>query len=1162
MPRLSLYLLGTPQIEHGSAPVRLSQRKPLALFAYLGVTAAPHTRDHLATLLWPDAQSDRALAYLRNALWQLNQTPIGEWIDVERDLLALRSAPDLTIDVVRFHEQLASTDRHGHTSSVVCPDCIAPLTEAVDLYRGDFMAGFSLQDSAAFDEWQFFQAQQLHQKVTDALQKLTHYHGERSREELLLAIDYARRWLALDPVDEAAHRELIKLYALTDQRAAALRQYETCVRALMDEIRVGPSKATVDLYRQVRSGSLASIGALPPDTDTPPTVVHVIEPHPQSRPALPTPPTPFVGRREELTEVCRLLEQPTCRLLSLVGAGGIGKTRLALEAAQRTSLRSTEDRPDGVVFIPLNGISTVAAAIAAIGECLNPQLVRPYLAHLDAAQPLTTLSRAGRPPEEELLDYLRPKQLLMVLDNLEQLIVTPAGESTTPRIVGLIDTILQTAPGVQLLITTRERLALRSEWVYTVTGMTRPTGDVATYESFGAIQLFIQSARRAVIGFDPTPDDLNSIARICRRVEGFPLAIELAASWTKILSCQDIAEEVMASFDFLSTTLRDVPERHRSLRTIFEHTWTLLPEEERGPLSKLAVFRAGFTREAAREIAGASLMTLSALMDRSILHESGSEATRNQLGRRYELHEMLRQYAEEKLRATPDAYRETCEGHSRYYLGWLSSLEAALKGAEQRQTLELLNREVENVRAAWEWAADHGMFSALQQAFFSLILFFESSDRYTEAMRLLASTARAIGSEEEDGKPRYLLGLIHAGEGRILSSLNRYGEAETALLKALALLEPAGESAGLAYALSQAAFAVPGTRQTRMERLERSLAFYERRGDAYGQAEALTGLAQLVADRGDDYRASETYLVQALSLNRQLGSAWGTAEDLMLFGTLAECRGDRSLAREHYGEALALFRELGNLRGISAALFSAADVERKLGEYPAARKMFSEAAALAQEIGHHQLNAMAVQRIGLLAFEVGDYTTAESAVREAKEALPNREGFDSLVRVLDSELGIIAVARGDIATAREYLGRGDPHNQWNEIALGRLAVLTGDATAARTHFGRAIASSLAANGFAAETQRAAIPLVLICLADLETKEGHFSSAAVLLASALEHPLIHHHMRVQAQALLDILRDTLTPDVLSAAMAEGSARDPEALAARVLANEMGAHTASL
>ncbi len=247
-------------------------------------------------------------------------------------------------------------------------------------------------------------------------------------------------------------------------------------------------------------------------------------------------------------------------------------------------------------------------------------------------------------------------------------------------------------------------------------------------------------------------------------------------------------------------------------------------------------------------------------------------------------------------------------------------------------------------------------------------------------------------------------------------------------------------------------------------------------------------------------------------------------------------------------------RDLGNLRGISTALYSAADLERKLGNYETAREMFTEAAALAQEIGNAQFSALAVQRLGLLAFEVDDFATAERYLHEAIATVPRSESTAYLVQFLESELGIIAVAKGDVAAARQYLTRGDPGNLWSDIALGRLAAASGDGTTARAHFGKATRSSLATNSFGVATQRAAIPLVLICMADLDIREGHPESAAPLLGSALQHPLIHHHMQVQAEALLDTLRGILAPDVLSAALIEGQAKDPEVVAAEILAED--------
>ena len=332
------------------------------------------------------------------------------------------------------------------------------------------------------------------------------------------------------------------------------------------------------------------------------------------------PATPFVGREADLAELAGLLATPACRLLTLIGPGGVGKTRLALRAAAEA--RAAGAFPDGVHVVALQPLASADLLAGAVADAAG-------------------LAPAGaRDPTEHLRDGLRGRAALLVLDNFEHLLEGAA----------LLPPILAAAPGVRLLVTSREALALQEEWRYPVQGLPYPAGagaaDLEGPEDYAAVRLFAERARRVRRDFSLAEEGAD-VARLCRLVEGLPLALELAAAWTSVLSCAEIAADLALGLDVLATRLRDVPERHRSMRAVFDGSWARLDDHQRAVLARLSVFQGGFRREAAEAVAGAAPATLAALVDGSLLHLEP--------GGRYQLHELLRQYAEERLWERPEA---------------------------------------------------------------------------------------------------------------------------------------------------------------------------------------------------------------------------------------------------------------------------------------------------------------------------------------------------------------------------------------------------------------------------------------------------------------------------------------------------------------------------
>jgi predicted ATPase/DNA-binding SARP family transcriptional activator len=748
MYSLRISLLGVPRVERDGKAVPIRRRKVLALLAYLAVTRQPHSRDGLATMFWPESDQSSALANLRRDLSRLKRAVGDQALDVDRLQIALLRQTDpstssgqgVWLDVEAFKRRLAASHAHGHAAAELCAKCAEALTEAVSLYTGDFMAGFSLPDSLEFDEWQFFQAEGLRQSFAEAVEKLAQWHTAQGEVEQ--GIEYARRWVALDPLQEQAQRQLMRLYARSGQQAAAVRQYQECARLLQEELGVEPEPETTALYEAIRTKQFP--------------------PAPARRHKLPPQATPFVGREEELADLRRLLlEEPACRLLTLVGPGGIGKTRLALEAAAGT----LDAYSDGVYFVPLASVGGTEFIVAAIAEALG-------------------LNFSGAvAPKLQLLDHLREKRLLLVVDNLEHLLEG----------VGLFSEILSAAPQATLLMTSRERLNLREEWVYEVQGLPCPGPVLApeSVEAYSAMRLFLQRARQADAHFALNEEDVPALARICQLVDGMPLALELAAAWARSMSPPEIVREIQGNLDFLSTSLRNVPERHRSLRAIFEESWKQLADAEKGTLSKLSVFRGGCSREAAEVVAGArapcgsrvgtTWPLLASLVDKSLLRRTDSG--------RYEMHELIRQFAAERLAADAAAREELQDRHCTYYASFLEGRIPAMEGDRQREALAEIAVEIGNVRAGWQYALTHLRLDALEAFHWGLALFYWLRGWFEEARDTFEAAAGVLECEPDVAECQEMMVQILVSYSTHCQFLGQIEPAEAALQKGLAVAE-------------------------------------------------------------------------------------------------------------------------------------------------------------------------------------------------------------------------------------------------------------------------------------------------------------------------------------------------------------------------------------
>ena len=907
--------------------------KPLLLLAHLALEG-PASRRDLADLFFMGAKDPRdslstALRYLRR---------------VSPDLIRVRDhevEARLVCDAAELLELLDAGE----------------LKQAVERYGGPFAKGIGLALGAELEEWVYATREYLASGTREAHLRL----GETlaARGQIEAAVGHAEVAYALEGAPEPEVEQFGRIYAL---------------------LHLGKSLKAAEVKRAANTFGidLATAGDAASDRWRPQSAVAPPPPH-----NLPAPTDSFVGRDPELLEIGDLLAEPYCRLLTLHGAGGVGKSRLAIQVAH--DRLDAHQFDDGVFFVTLDALTSADQIPLSIAEALGMSL------------------QGTEEPLAQIKANLKDKHALLILDDYEQFI----DDALLPA------ELLAACPHVKIIVTSRERLKLQEEHVLSLEGLPIPDAEAGVDEAqfVEALMLLVHRAKKAKLDFRLTRETLPHALEICQLVDGYPLGIELAAAWVRALPLADIAEELHRNLDLLASSSRNTTKRHQSIRAAFEQSWKLLTPKEREALRRLSVFRGGFRREAAREVVGASLPLLTSLVDKSLLRITPSG--------RYHRHALLYQYTHEKLAAEPRLHRATRDRHAAYFLALADEAEAQLLGPEQGAWLERLEEELENLRSALAWT--------------------DASDQAEVALRLAGALWRFwfMRGHLHEGREQLHMALSKSAErtaaranalhgaGSLAIYQGDYAAARDLNEESLTIRRELGDKQGTASALHNLGAIAhhQGDYATAHAIYGESLGLRRELKDAYGIAGTLNNLGLIAAHRGE-FAAARTLYEESLAIDRRLANRQGIAYSLHNLGLLAHDQGEYDEARSLYEESLAIRRELGDKQGVAFSLNNLGTIAHDQGDHDAARALFEESLALNRELGDRRGIALSLHDLGATARDQGDYAAARVLCQQSltiRRQLEDKRGIAASFE----EIGAIAAAEGKPALAVRHWGAAE-----------------------------------------------------------------------------------------------------------------------------------------
>jgi predicted ATPase/DNA-binding SARP family transcriptional activator len=873
--------------------------RPASLAYHLSVRGDWVRRSELAYLYYPDADESLAFANLRRLIHRLKQYDWANALEADQTRLRLT----LASDAQAFRTALEQKN----------------FTGALGWYGGTFLEGLSFPDLPGFEAWLELERDEFSRTWRTAVFEAAQSH--ESRGELAEAERHLSQLLRTDPLDEDAVQALLRVLRTMGQSTRALEVFERFRSDLRRELDAEPLEATRAL--------LDSIQPLPPRPSNGPISQAPTTPPRHNLPALST---RFIGRKRELEQLSTYVSNPDCRLLTLVGLGGMGKTRLALEAVGQ----HLNAFPDGVWFVPLSGVASADVLVSSIAAAVGLVFSGP------------------NDPKVQLLNYLREKHMLLLLDNFEHL---KAGSL-------LLEELITNAPHLKLIVTSRVVLELGSEWLFDLEGLSYPPLQTdQPLDAFDAVKLFVNHAERLSNSFVAEGATLHAIATLCRQVQGMPLALELAVSWTRSLSVTELVKTLGQSFDLLSTSRRDVPERQRNLQAILEYTWGFLSETEQAALARLSVFRGGFTLEAGQVVAGTHLGFLLRFINLALVR-------RGQNGR-FELHELIRQWASTQL--SSEASETLEQNHLEFFADFLQAQDSTKVGDHYKVALEQIRTELDNVVYGLGLISKHNRWDVLQKVLIPVQNVFEDLSLYKSGFNILHSFENILHSFEDALEKHVpsdarVPGQIKAVLSHFTFRTGQVEQAEILATDGLRLLEGSKNANFIGFCLNTLGMAshFKGNLDQAIQYFAQAARFYDRDKFIFRCNNAI---AQINWHLGKIEEAIEFYQKSIeIAQDHQVEQAIA----LNGLGTALETSGQFEKATLSYQKSLQIHRDTGYPRGESAALTNLGHINERLGHLPVARSFYEDGIRIKKIIGDPTSIAISLTNLADVQYAMGE----------------------------------------------------------------------------------------------------------------------------------------------------------------------------------------------
>jgi len=978
--RLQLKVLGTFEVSWQNKPIAYFRiDKIRALLVYLCLESnRPHRRETLATFFWSDKDSKAGRHNLRQSLYRIKQTlnqcrqGLGDkFLHVTRQ--EVRSSPQMIrVDALSFMESLQSKDNFWKDTFIQNDSDLKYLEKCAENYKGDFLENFDLSGEPLFSEWVQNWRLTLHKQACLLFEKLAQSFQEK--RNLQKANQWLTRWLIAEPWNERAHRQKMRVLAQSGQRSAALAQYHDLVTILLEEFQADPTDETEDLYQQIHCEEVQ---------------VEIKSSSQNSLHHLPYQDTPFVGREKILELLYNDLCKQNTRLLTLLGMGGAGKTRVLVELANRIA-RSNHPFSHGIYFIPLASLS-------------SPQQVPSTL-----AQQLNLPIQAINHEKKQLIDFLKERKVLLLWDNFEH--VSMAKE--------FLQDILHSAPHVQMIVSSRSALNMKAEH-------RRPLNGLLPHN---AQKLFVQCANRVQPDFGDTSEH-PLIEQICTKVEGFPLAIELAASWVRVMDCHSILEELQDS-QCLHNEWTAFPERQKSIFTIFEHTCSMLNQAEYQALVWMSLFEGGFTPQAARHVGMLSIQTLEKLVDKALLHRNAKN--------RYKIHSLLKQFISPK--------RQELEGEAtvkqRYFVFFLKLLaqqESHFLGKAVAKAMQTVQDELANIRIAWHLAIESSAFELLLSSSESLFCFGKYSGRLKELQLLFAAAINALSKDRNQAQYSYRLSFqLHQLE--CIFGLEEFEQASQ-IVQNLYIDNPTLDQHPNILARLQSVEAQlevkSGNYAKAIQLLHHALELYQTDNERVGCSKVWGYLGRIHWQQGKYERAIEL-LQKGLAHDKQFGFASGIPSKLHWLSLSYKNLEHFQLAKQHLQEAKDLAQTLGFRVEENNYLNSLGILLSTMGSFNEAIICFEEAHQVYSDLGLTSSQLSSLSNIGVIQTKRGNYREAERAFLQIMH-----------IRESNQELYKLGISQGNLGVIYTLLGEEKKAQKYLELALQLQKELGHQESAAR-----------------------------------------------------------------------------------------------------------------